>query len=103
MKCKLLALWLIGAILYTPTVASSQSLEAASPKAGQAEVHSVIVDMPRVISMPPASPEAWKTFWDTLPPSVPLNEQRGAPDQATQISPDPYKIELLKSPGGQDT
>jgi hypothetical protein len=104
MKRALLALWLIGAILYTPIVASSQSLEAASTKSEQAEVHSVVVDMPRVISLPPASPEAWDTFWDTLPPAVPLDEQRPAPDQAAQTNPDANKIEFLKSQfGGQDT
>ena len=47
MKRALLALWLTGAIVYTPTVASSQSLEAASTNSEQAGVHSVIVDMPR--------------------------------------------------------
>lgn len=65
MKRALLALWLTGAIVYTPTVADFQSLEAASTKSEQAEVHSVVVDMPRVISLPPASPEAWDSFWDT--------------------------------------
>lgn len=46
MKRALLALWLTGAIVYTPTVADFQSLEAASTKSEQAEVHSVVVDMP---------------------------------------------------------
>ena len=59
MKRALLALWLAGAIVYTPTAVSSESLEAASTKSEQAEVHSVVVDMPQVISLPPASPEAW--------------------------------------------
>jgi uncharacterized protein YgiM (DUF1202 family) len=96
MKRALLALWLIGPIVYTTNVASAQSLEAASIKSVQSEVHSVVVDMPRVISLPPASPEAWDTFWDTLPSSVQLDEQRPANDQAAQTSPDPHKIELLK-------
>jgi uncharacterized protein YgiM (DUF1202 family) len=96
MKRALLALWLIGAIVYTTNVASAQSLEAASIKSVQADVHSVIVDMPRVISLPPASPEAWDTFWDTLPSSVHLDEQRPATDHAAQTSPDPNKIEFLK-------
>ena len=48
MKRALLVLWLLAVIVYTPTVASPQSLEAASTKSEQAEVHSVVVDMPRV-------------------------------------------------------
>ena len=92
MKRALLALWLLGAIVYTTNGASAQSLETASIQSEQAEVHSVVVDTPRVISLPPASPEAW----DTLPSSVQLDEQRPATDQAAQTSPDPNKIELLK-------
>ena len=48
MKRALLALWLIGATVSTTNVANAQSLEAASIKSVQAEVHSVVVDMPRV-------------------------------------------------------
>jgi hypothetical protein len=81
MKRTLIAIWLVGAI-YTPTDASSQSLQAASAKSEQAEAHSVVVDMPQVISLPPASPEAWDTFWDTLPPPVELDEQPPASSQA---------------------
>ena len=92
MKRALLALWLIGPIVYTTNVASAQSLEAASIKSVQSEVHSVVVDMPRVISLPPASPEAW----DTLPSSVQLDEQLPATGQAAQTSPDLNEIELLK-------
>ena len=103
MKRALLALWLTGAIVYTPTAVSSQSLEAASTKSEQAEVHSVVVDMPQVISLPPASPEAWEFVWDTLPPPVQLDEQPPATGQAAQTSPDPNKIELLRQLGGQDT
>jgi hypothetical protein len=104
MKRALLALCLTGAIVYAPTVASSQSLEAASTKCEQAEVHSVVVDMPQVISLPPASPEAWDSFWDTLPPPVQLDEQPPATtSQAAQTSPDPNEIELLSQLGGQDT
>ena len=102
MKRALLALWL-SVIVYTPTVASSQSLEAASTKSEQAEVHSVVVDTPEVISLPPASPEAWDSFWDTLPPPVQLDEQPPATGQAAQTSPDPNNIELLSQLGGQDT
>jgi len=103
MKRALLALWLTGAIVYTPTAVSSQSLEAASTKSEQAEVHSVVVDMPQVISLPPASPEAWDSFWDTLPPPVQLDEQPLATGQAAQTSPDPNKTELLRQLGSQDT
>jgi hypothetical protein len=89
--------------VYTPIVASSQSLEAAATKSEQAEVHSVVVDMPRVIWLLPASPEAWDTFWDTLPPPVQLDVQPPATGQAAQASPDPNKIELLTSQfAGQD-
>ena len=63
----------------------------------------VVVDMPQVISLPPASPEAWDSFWDTLPPPVQLDEQPPATGQAAQTSPDPNKIELLRQLGGQDT
>ena len=101
MKRALLALWLTGAIVYTPTAVSSQSLEAASTKSEQ--VHSVVVDMPQVISLPPASPEAWDSVWDTLPPPVQLDEQPLATGQAAQTSPDPNKIELLRQLGSQDT
>ena len=105
MKRALLVLWLLAVIVYTPTVASSQSLEAASTKSEQAEVHSVVVDMPQVISLPPASLEAWDTFWDTLPPPVQLDEQPPATGQAAQTSHEPNQIELLKSQlgVGQDT
>jgi hypothetical protein len=72
-------------------------------KSHQAEVHSVVVDTPRVNSLPPASPEAWDSFWDTLPPPVQLDEQPPATGQAAQTSPDPNKIELLSQLGGQDT
>ena len=51
-------------------------------KSHQIEVHSVVVDMPQVISLPPASPEAWDTFWDTVPPPVQLDEQPPATSQA---------------------
>jgi hypothetical protein len=96
MKHALIALWFIGAIVCTTTGASAQSLGAASTKSEQAEVHSVVVDMPQVISLPPASPEAWDTFWDALPSSVQLDEQRPATDQAAQTSPDRNELELLK-------
>jgi len=92
MKRALLALWLIGAIVYTTNGASAQPVETASIQSEQAEVHSVIVDTPQVISLQHASPEAW----DTLPSSVQLDEQLPATGQAAQTSPDLNEIELLK-------
>ena len=92
-KRALLALCVMAAIVHTTNDARAQSLEAASIKSVQAEVHSVVVDMPRVISLPPASPEDWNTFWVTLPSSIELDEHGLAPDQAAQTSRDSNKIE----------
>jgi hypothetical protein len=93
MKRVLLALWLIGAIVYTPNGASSQPVETASIQSERAEVHSVIVDAPQVISLPRASGEVW----DILQSSGQLVEPLPATDQAAQTSPDyPNEIELLK-------
>ena len=47
-KRALLALWVMAAIVHTTDNAKAQSLEGASIKSVQAEVHSVVVDMPRV-------------------------------------------------------
>jgi uncharacterized protein YgiM (DUF1202 family) len=80
MKRALLALWLIGAIVYAPHGASAQPVETAS------------VDTPQVISLSQASREAW----GTLPSSVQLDEQRPAIDRAAQTRPDLSEIELLK-------
>jgi uncharacterized protein YgiM (DUF1202 family) len=93
MKRALLALWLIGAIVYTPNGASSQPVETASIQSEQAEVHSVVVDTPQVIALPRASGEVW----DILQSSGQLGEPLPATDQAAQTSPD-YRneIELLK-------
>ena len=94
MKHALLALWLMGAIVYTTNGASTQyrSLETASIQSEQAEVHSVVIDTPQVISLQHASPEAW----DTLPPPIQLNDQRPTTGHAAQTSPDLKEIELLK-------
>ena len=92
MKRAVLALWLIGAIVYTTNGATAQPVETASIEAEQVEVHSVVVDTPQVISLSYASPETWAT----LPSSVQLDEQRPATGQAAQTSPDPNEIELLK-------
>ena len=93
---RMLPALLICAIVHATNVARGHSLEATFIKSVQADVHSAVVDVPRVISLPPASPESWETFWDTLPSSVRLDEQRPVNDQAAQTRRDPHKIELLK-------
>ena len=92
MNRALLALWLIGAILSTTNGARTQSVETESIQSEPAEIHSVVVDTPQVISLSHASPETWAT----LPSSVQLDEQRPATGQAAQASPDLKEIELLK-------
>jgi len=42
----LVTLWLLGGIICTTTVANAQSLEPASSRSDQAEVHSAVVDVP---------------------------------------------------------
>lgn len=95
-KRALLAFWVMAAIVYTTDNAEAQSLERASIGSMQAEVHAVVVDMPRVISLPPAAPEAWNTFWDNLPSSIELDEQGPAPHQSAQTSRNPNTFESLK-------
>jgi hypothetical protein len=90
-KKALLALWVLAAIVHTTNDARARSLGLASVQSVQAEVHSVVVDLPRGSSLPPASP-AWNTFWDNLP-----SEQGPAPDQPAQTSRDPNKFEFRKS------
>jgi hypothetical protein len=92
MKRALLALWLIGAIVYTTNGATAQPVETASIEAEQVEVHSVVVDTPQVMPLSYASPDTWAT----LPSSVQLDEQRPATDQAAQTSSHHNKIELLE-------
>ena len=48
MKRALLLLWFIVGIVCTTTIANAQSLEPASIRSDQAEIHSVVVDVPRV-------------------------------------------------------
>jgi hypothetical protein len=48
-----------------------QSTEIVAPQAEQDEVHSVVVDMPQIISLTYASPETW----GSLPASVRPYEQ----------------------------
>jgi uncharacterized protein YgiM (DUF1202 family) len=92
MKRALLALWLVGTILSKTNGASAQPAEPASIPSEQVEVHSVVVDIPQVISLSFASPEDW----DTLLSSIQLDEQLPATDQAAQTSPDLNEIKLLK-------
>jgi hypothetical protein len=92
MKRALLALWLIGTIVYATHGASAQPVETASFQSEQVELHSVVVDTPQVISLSQASTEAW----GTLPSSVQLDERRPSIGQAAQTSPDLNGIELLK-------
>jgi len=92
MKRAVLALWLIGAIVYTTNGATTQPVETASIEAEQVEVHSVVVDTPQVMPLSYASPDTWAT----LPSSVQLDEQRPATDQAAQTSSHHNKIELLE-------
>ena len=75
MKRALLTLLFIGGFVCTTTVANAQSLEPVAIRSDQAEIHSVVVDMPRIISLPPASPEAWETWWLSSPSAGPLNGQ----------------------------
>ena len=94
-KCALLALWVMAAIVHTIDNAKAQSLEAVLIKSVQAEVHSAVVDMPEVISLPPVSPKAWNTFRNNLPSSIELEEQGPTPHQSAQTSRDP-EFEFLK-------
>jgi hypothetical protein len=64
MQISLLALWLLGAIPYATIGASAQPGETVSSQSKQAEIHSVVVDMPQVIDLSRASPDSWAT----LPP-----------------------------------
>jgi uncharacterized protein YgiM (DUF1202 family) len=92
MQRVLFVLGLIGAILYTTDGASAQPVETASIQSEQVELHSVVVDAPEVISLSHASPETW----DTLPSSVPLDEQRPAAGQGAHTNSELNEIELLK-------
>jgi len=80
----LLPLWLIGSIACTTTVANAQSSEPASIRSDQTEFHSVVVDVPGVISLPPAFPEAWEAWWAIVPSVDPLNGRFVPNEQVTQ-------------------
>ena len=57
----------MAAIVHSTNDARAQSLGVASIRSVQAEVHSVVGICLEFILLPPASPEAWNTFWDNLP------------------------------------
>jgi hypothetical protein len=97
MKHVLLALCLIGAAVPSTTlpIAHAFDLEAEdvmssatllSPPCVQSteqdEVHAVVVDMPKVISLSYASPDTW----DELPMSDPPYEQPPATGPAQQLA-----------------
>ena len=82
----LVTLWLLGGIICTTTVANAQSLEPASSRSDQAEVHSAVVDVPGVISLPPVAPEAWDTWWANFPPPDHLDEKRSTTEQVARAS-----------------
>ena len=86
MKRALLPLWLImmGVIVCTTTVTNAQSLGPASIRPDQAEIHSVVVDLPRIISLPPVSSEAWEAWWANLPLADHLDGQRLTTEQVAQ-------------------
>ena len=90
MKRALLLLWFIVGIVCTTTIANAQSLEPASIRSDQAEIHSVIVDVPGVISLPPVAPEAWDTWWVNLPSPDQLDEERPTTEQLARASDRPF-------------
>jgi|KBSSwiStaDraftv2_1062776.scaffolds.fasta_scaffold1629423_2 hypothetical protein len=96
MKRALLPLWFMGGIVCTTAVADAQSLEPASIRSDQAETHSVVVDVPRVISLPPASPETWEKWW-AIVPSADLNGQL-LPNE--QVAQNRARLHLVTSSGG---
>ena len=94
-KCALLVFWVMAAVVHTIDNVKAQSLEGVLNKSVQVEVHSAVVDMPGVISLPPAFPKAWNTFRDNSPSSIELDEQGPPPHQSAQTSRDP-EFEFLK-------
>ena len=100
MKRVLLALCLFGAAVPSTTIAHAFDLEAddamsratllshpshpcvQSTEQDQDEVHAVVVDMPKVISLSYASPDTW----DELPMSDPPYEQPPATGPAQQLA-----------------
>ena len=82
-KRGLLAFGLMGPIAFN---VAPKSFEALSINSFRPQIHSVVVDMPRVISLPPASGEAWETWWANVPSVDHLDDQRLTTDQVAQNS-----------------
>ena len=104
MKRVLLSLCLIGAVVYVPTTlhltrasnldadamkkAITRNVSPSSPtiivdlQSEPGEVHSVVVDMPQVISLSYASPETW----GSLPTTVRPYEQPPATGSVPQLA-----------------
>ena len=80
MQRSLLALLLIGTFVYATGGASAQPVETPSIQSEQVEVHSVVVDMPQVISLSLASPDSW----GTLPSPVWMEDHPLATGQEAQ-------------------
>jgi hypothetical protein len=83
MKRALLALSLIGATVYTANGDGAQPVDPASIQSEPVEVHSVIVDTPRVVSLSHASPETW----GTLPSPVQRDEKFPAATKVVRFVP----------------
>jgi len=79
MQISLLALWLLGAIPYAAIGASAQPGETVPIQSKQAEIHSVVVDMPQIIDLSRASPDSWAS----LPP-IRTEDRPPAPSQEEQ-------------------
>ena len=56
MQNSILALWLIAAVVCATSGATTRPVETASIQSKQVEVHSVVVDMPQVITLSGAFP-----------------------------------------------
>ena len=83
MQISLLAFWLLGAVVYATIGASAQPGEPVSIQPKQAEIHSVVVDMPQVIDLSAASPNSWAA----LPP-IRTEDRPPAPGQEAQARDD---------------
>jgi hypothetical protein len=84
MQRSLLALWPIGIIIYATSGAGARPAEMGSIQSEEVEVHSVVVDMPQVISLSLASPDSW----GTLPSPVWMEDNPPATGQEAQARED---------------
>jgi hypothetical protein len=74
-KHVLIALSSLG-VLAASYLASAQSAGTPPSTIDQPGVHSAVVDIPQVVSLPPMWPVAWETFWDHIPPSIQTGGRR---------------------------